>query len=702
MQGPCFFSHRKTPDSMTELSQLPPPRRPWAGLALSLALALLFLAGCLWWGYNEIKFLIPNDRIAASLSIEQALGSTLIWQLAAFAGALLLCHLLLGLAAFGLARLTEAALPNTRIAHRNWLIAGWFTLLAGAVLAANSTWHVSSVFADEVSWLRRETSGLYPVEWLLLAMALGLLVLSFRVVLRIRPAVSGRGAAVVGSVLVASAIGYLLPAALVAPSRAAGGNEAPHIVIVGIDSLRNDLRIPRRGDAAAPHIHEFLSGARRFTDTTSPLARTYPAWVSILTGRHPVTTNARFNLMPRALVNEGETLPEALRAFGYRSTYATDEVRFANIDKSFGFDRLITPPIGAADFLLGFGGDIPLVNLVAATPAGGWLFPSNHGNRGAYVTYEPDDFIDRLEDEIEVEGPSFMTIHLTLAHWPYVSSGMPVPGQPEEYRVAYNAAVTVVDRQFDEVMRILKDKGVLDNAIVVLLSDHGEALGDETDSMLRKTGTDREIWNSLWGHGTSVLSPHQYSVLLAMRSYGRATLPGAPGERDWPVSLEDVRPTLEEFATGTAPAGVDGISLLPYLADRARVAELGTRLRFTETDFNTPNTLAGKYEASGIIDEAAVYYRIDPASGWVQIKPDKLSVLIPLKQRGVVSRTQLLAAVPDRDSGTFKYLLTDRQNPLPRLLAARPDPTAEPEAARLWDALQARFPGEMSPASTLP
>lgn len=77
-----------------------------------------------------------------------------------------------------------------------------------------------------------------------------------------------------------------------------------------------------------------------------PLARTYSIRVSILTGEHPVNTNARFNLMPRALVNEG---------------------------------------------------DLPLVNVLSAMRIGGWLFPSNRANRAAYVTYEPAHFLSRLD-----------------------------------------------------------------------------------------------------------------------------------------------------------------------------------------------------------------------------------------------------------------------------------------------------------------
>jgi hypothetical protein len=242
---------------------------------------------------------------------------------------------------------------------------------------------------------------------------------------------------------------------------------------------------------------------------------------------------------------------------------------------------------------------------------------------------------------------------------------------------------------------LLKEKGVLENAIVVVLSDHGEALGGKTDSIVRKTGTSREIWDSLWGHGTSVLSPHQYGVVLGMRAYGRATLPGTSGIHDWPVSLEDVRPTLEQLATGNAPSDVDGISLLPYLADPSRAVALKSRIRFTETDFNTPNTLAGRYEVSGVIDEAAVFYELNRESGRVEFREMRLPALMAQKQRAAISATTLLAAIPGPSGHGPRYLLADRREPVPRELEGPPDPKAEPEARRLWDALQGRFPGEL-------
>jgi len=622
--------------------------------------------------------------------------------LIAFGAALLAVHLLLGLVAFALAHLTEAASVGPPPARRSWLVAGWFALLVGLAMAANVSWHPSSRFASAESWFLTEVLGLRLGTLFMAASGLLVLFLLIRAARRLRAPLPVPAMGIASLATAALLAGVALPLATAGMSKNGLVATSPHVVIIGIDSLRADLAQGGSGTTLTPHIDEYLAGAHRFSDTTTPLARTYGSWVSILTGRHPVATHARYNLMPRALVDDGVTLPDALKGRGYRTIYATDEVRFANIDQSFGFDQLVTPPIGASDFLLGYVGDMPLVNLLATTAIGGWLFPSNHANRAAHATYVPGDFVDRLDDEIAIERPTFLTVHLTLSHWPYNWAGLAQPTTPQQFRPAYRRAVEEVDRQFRQVMDVLADKGVLENAIVVVLSDHGEALGYDSDSMLRKTGTSREVWDSLWGHGTSVMSPHQYSVLLAMRAYGRAALPGAPGVHDWPVSLEDVRPTLEEFATGQAPAGVDGISLLPYLAEPARASRLAARVRFTETDFNTPSTLAGRYEASGIIDEAAVFYELDPRRGWMQLRQDKLPILLARKQRAALSAQSLLAAIPDPDGRYLRFLYTDRHDPAPRLLEARPDPGRDPDAARLWDALQARFPGELPDRSNLP
>jgi arylsulfatase A-like enzyme len=671
----------------------------WSGLPLSQFLGLAFLAGCLWWNYREFLVSFVNHPVLPSLTVQEHLASGLMWRLAAFLLAAWLVHALLGIVAFGLARLTESALSPRFAVRRSFLIGGWFALLAGLAFAANTTWHPASLYAGNDSVWRQPWFGQPRIAWLVLLLALVVLLLAWIARTRIRMHL--RSVAISTALMAVILAAILLPPVGRSDARTIG-TDRPHIVIIGIDSLRSDLSLPQFGTAGAPAVREFLKGARRFEDVTSPLPRTYGAWVSILTGRHPVTTNARVNLMPRQLVREGETLPAALRANGYRTIYATDETRFANFDATYGFDRLIMPPVGAADFLLGFAGDMPLVNMVAATPFGGLLFPSNHANRGYVVTYRPAHFVRRLEREIAIDAPTFLTVHLTLAHWPYAWAGTDVPTQPAQYRAAYAEAVAEVDRQYSDVMRLLSSKGVLENAIVVLLSDHGEALGGEDDSMLRQTGASREIWDSLWGHGTSVMSPHQFQVLLAVRAFGRARLPGPERDYDWPVTLEDLRPTLEELATGDSPAAVDGLSLVPFMEENARASVLTSRIRFTETDFNTPRTLAGRYEVSGIVDEAAVFYEIDRASGWVQFRSDRLPDLLAAKQRAAFSPGSLLAAIPSPSGGTTRFLFTSRREPHPQTLEGSPGNWTQTEARRLWGALNARYPGELPGSSDLP
>ena len=682
-----------TPSTKTRASLL-------AAFAWGQALALAMLVGCLYWVVRQNGWMFESHKILVSVGHQAQLGPALIRELATFAAAAWLVHAALGVVAVFLALLTERAFPDRVVARRIVLVNAWFLVLAGLALAANATLHPSSAFTDEESWWRSPIAGFLPVQILLgfsLLMAALLLV-------RAAPHLGAGGRRAGFATLAAAACAAVLVASprLLHAKSAPSASSRPNVVILGIDSLRNDLLVPRRGEAEMPAIRGFLSESLRFTDASTPLARTYPSWMSILTGRHPTTTNARCNLMARESVHPGETLGDALRAQGYRAIYATDEVRFANIDRSFGFDQVVTPPIGAVDFLLGYTGDLPLVNLVARTPAGGWLFPSNHANRAAAVTYEPQQFLDRLDEEIAVDGPTFLAIHLTLAHWPYAWAGMTVPRQPEKYRDGYARALKAVDSQFAGVLEILRDKHVLDNAIVVVLSDHGEALGADNDSMLRSFGTGAEIWDSLWGHGTSVMSPNQYHTLLAMRSYGRASLPGGMGERGWPVSLEDIRPTLEELVTGKAPDEVDGRSLVPYLAASRDPAELDSRIRFTETDFNTPSTKAGQFVESGVLREAAGFYEVDPETGWVQLRRDRRAALMAQKERAAFSADTLLAALPGAPGEPPRFLLTDRNMPEPRVLSTPPDARTEPEARRLWDALHARFPGELEPAEELP
>ena len=109
------------------------------------ALALVFLGVCLFWVWREIEYILPADLVTGSFGFQEALHSRLGWQVGEFFTALLFCHSALGLAAFGLGRLTRVAFPTT--GSESLLTALWFVVLAGLALAANTTLFPASQFA---------------------------------------------------------------------------------------------------------------------------------------------------------------------------------------------------------------------------------------------------------------------------------------------------------------------------------------------------------------------------------------------------------------------------------------------------------------------------------------------------------------------------------------------------------------------------
>jgi arylsulfatase A-like enzyme len=484
-------------------------------------------------------------------------------------------------------------------------------------------------------------------------------------------------------------------ASMAMPHSPASAPDRPHVILIGLDSLRPDVTGTTEGEELTPEIDRFLAAATVFPDTLTPLARTYPAWVSILSGKHPHTTGAVINLLKRELVNEGDTLPRLLANAGYRTFYAIDEARFSNVDASYGFGETITPPMGAADFILGFFSDTPLANLLVNTRAGEWLFPYAHANRAVAVTYDPDTFIERLDDRLDFDEPTFLAVHLTLVHWPYTWDSTPTPTEPGTTASAqqYRRATARLDTQFGDLMRMLRDRGALQNAIVVVLSDHGESLG-EPISIADDEHAIRHIpyRNKALGHGTSVFADAQYRVLLAMQSFGAPELPTRAGARlEVPASLEDIAPTLSA-ALGLAPERpFDGVSWLPQLTG-APVGDHEHRIRFLETEF-TPRGFSpgsGAMLSESALRGAARYYRVDPESDRVQIRAEALEELLAGRQYAATRDAAMLVSLPSDDTRQQHLVYLERADAAPVWLASAPVATTD-VGHELWNALRARF-----------
>ena len=242
---------------------------------------------------------------------------------------------------------------------------------------------------------------------------------------------------------------------------------------------------------------------------------------------------------------------------------------------------------------------------------------------------------------------------------------------------------------------------MLENAIVVVLSDHGEALGgrDRFDAAqdghrLRDLGFALGPW-----HERHEPAPVRRRARDARLSAARR----CPGRRpciDWPVSLEDVRPTLEEFATGQAHRRTWTVfRCCRSSRTRRRPRRSRHRVRFTETGFQHAQDARRQATTNrASIDEGGRLLRDrSPNPAGCSCAQNRLPELMAQKQRAAMSRkTHCWPQFRAGRTAVVTYLFTDRRHPLPRALRAAPDPAAEPEAARLWDALQARFPGELA------
>ncbi len=525
-------------------------------------------------------------------------------------------------------------------------------VVAGWVLLLNARLFPNSLFARGFVDFVNTPAGTWVLRGVGVALA-GLAVAAvLAMVLRWMRAGVGGGlrlavAAVLG-VAVAVPLFGLTPGTTLAP--AAAGNDRPNVVLIGIDSLRPDhLGMNGFPIPLMPAIDEFLAGAMVFDDTITPLARTFPAWMSILTGSEPVAHGARFNLVPdtsTVQVRE-QNLARWLGDAGYTRIFATDERRFSNIDERFGFDTVVAPPMGAADFLIGGLNDLPLSNLLSNTAIGRRVFPYNHGNRAAAATYRPDSFVAMLDDglEFDADRPVFVATHLCLAHWPFTwasTGGMDTDELPEPFsdtRPEYLETLRAVDRQFEALLDILDRRGVLDNAIVVVLSDHGESFSMTKDRLEPGAGSALvgPVTEAV-GHGTSVTALSQHQVLLALRRFGGDGSLEA-GRVPGPVSLVDIAPTVLDLL-GLAPpaADLDGRSLVagPVPTDRVLTVESG---------FSIPAMMQLIPDPQETIRQSAQFYTVD-RNGRLTIDERFLDDLTRNKERAVVSGDWMLSVVP--------------------------------------------------------
>jgi choline-sulfatase len=375
------------------------------------------------------------------------------------------------------------------------------------------------------------------------------------------------------------------------PEKAPAG-EAPNILVVIADQLTPGA-LPIYGNRVArtPHIDRLAAGSVVFDSAycASPLCA--PSRYGLLSGRLPSSFNAFDNASEFS--SEVPTVAHHLRAGGYR-TILSGKMHFGGPNQLHGFEERLTTDIYPADF--GWTPDW-------SRPDEREAWYHNAGSvalAGNCVRTNQLDFDDevifrarrKLFDLAREPGaqPFFMTVSMTHPHDPYVIADeywnlyrdedidLPrivqdaVTDDPHSRRLrracqlegaglseqqvrnarrAYYGAISYVDRQLGTLLQTLADTGQADNTVILLLSDHGDMLGE------------RGLWYKMHFFEGALRVP------LLVHAPGRFR----PGRVASSVSLVDLLPTLNDIAglpplAAAVASTVTGRSLLPHLQGR--------------------------------------------------------------------------------------------------------------------------------------
>jgi len=322
----------------------------------------------------------------------------------------------------------------------------------------------------------------------------------------------------------------------------------PHapVVLISIDTLRAD-HLPLYGyrSGSTPVLDRLARDAIVFDNAYSQVPLTLPSHASLLTGRLPIHHGVRDNI-GYAVAADERTLATRLKAAGYATGGAVSAFvlrRQTGIARGFDLfdDALIV--VGSGESLSETQRD------GAQTVAALARWVDGHG-----------------------ADPWFAFVHLYEPHAPYAPPPSHALASPYDGEIAY--ADELVGRFLDR----LSARGLFDRAIIVVVSDHGEGLGDHGEAE----------------HGL-LLYREALHVPLIVR------LPGGTGggrRISGSVALTDVAPTLVELVGG-AIDGMDGVSLAPALAggrldDRTVYSEsLYPRLHFGWSDL--ASAIDGRY-----------------------------------------------------------------------------------------------------------
>ncbi len=317
----------------------------------------------------------------------------------------------------------------------------------------------------------------------------------------------------------------------------------PPVVLLTLDTTRADALSVYGGPAAAsPRLAEFATQASVFDNAWAVSPWTLPSHASIFTGLYPSRHGAGVG-EPR--LTEGvPTLAEAYRRAGYRTAgFAGGEMTASHWGVAQGFETYVDPDgfETRGDRLTDLAEEF--VSSVAGEPF--FLFVNYFDPHADYEAPAEQQRLFAVDEHRKRLPEGSLWADLARGRkgvWrTIVHEEVEVPdGAVEWLRAAYLAEVAFMDRQIGRLLDRLQEVGELDRAIVVVVADHGEFLGE----------------HGFFSHGCR-LEPELTHIPLIIKQSGQRR----PERFDALVSHVDLAPTLLA-QSGLQPFAGDGIDLL--------------------------------------------------------------------------------------------------------------------------------------------
>ena len=264
--------------------------------------------------------------------------------------------------------------------------------------------------------------------------------------------------------------------------------QATPVILISVDTLRAD-RVSH-----APNIMSLGAGGTVFSQVDSQVPLTLPSHWSMMTSTYPFENRIEENgeRVPGGAV----TLATVLHARGYKTAAFIGSVF---LDRRMGFDQ-------GFDFF-----DSPFQG-------------TTEMRDGALVLRSARQWLSENRSQ-----PLFAFVHLFDMHKPYP--------------VSYDAQLQYVDRLIGGFRESLVQIGLWDRALVVLVSDHGEGLGDHGED----------------SHGYFIYESTLHVPVIFHWPAGSA---GHAPQVDEPGGLIEVAPTILDFLQVPKPASFEGKSSL--------------------------------------------------------------------------------------------------------------------------------------------